>query len=118
MKILITNENKLNAAIAEAEGRATVRTIKADDIAWILNKIKVPKSKLDGTTVHYDGAEHFPNAYKYRPESTHFTAENIKGKWYVTDIYRATCPNRTTWNTCIEYSPNAKEWILENAKYM
>ena len=118
MKILVTNEQKLNAAIREAEGKATARTITAKDVVRILDRIKVPKNKLNGTVVRYDGAEHFPNAYKYRPESTHFVAENIKGKWYVMAVFRDTCPNRSTWDTMISYSPEAKDWIIENASYM
>ena len=118
MKINITNETKLAEAIKNAEGRATVRTITVHDIKHTLDKIPVPKSKLSGTKVHYDGAEHFPNAYKYKPESTHWYAENINGKWYVTNICRNTCPNRTTWRTSIQYSEDAKKWLIENASYI
>lgn len=118
MKILATNKEKLTKAIKEAEGRATARTITADDIVDILSRITVPKSKLNGTIVKYDGAEHFPSTYKYLPESTHFIAKNSNGKWYITDLFRSVCPNRKTWNTHISYSPEAQEWILENASYM
>lgn len=120
MKINITNEEKLTAAIKEAEGRATARTVTANDIIRVLNNVGkgIPKTKLSGTIVHYDGAEHFPNAYKYRPESTHWTAENIKGKWYVTNIARCTCPNRERWNTSITYSEEAKQAILDNVSFV
>lgn len=120
MKINIDNIEKLTAAIKEAEGRATVRTITAKDIQYVLHEIEdgIAKKKMSGTKVHYTGAQHFPNAYKYRPESTHWVAENVNGKWYVTDIYRDTCPNRSSWNTEIEYSDTAKQAILENATYV
>ena len=118
MKINITNETKVNEAIKKAEGRATARTVTARDIVNQLNKIRVPKSKLSGTVVHYDGAEHFPNAYKYRPESTHWVAENKNGKWYLTDVYRHTCPNRYKWRMGIEFSDVAKQWIIENESYI
>lgn len=114
MKINIQNTDKLSKAIADAQGKATARTITAGGICHILDKIKVPKNRLNGTMVHYDGGEHFPNAYKYRPESTHWIAENINGKWYVVDIYRDTCPNRNGWSGEIKYSDPAKEWIIEN----
>ena len=117
MKILVTNGKKLTEAIMKAEGRATARTITATDICHVLDKIKVPKSKLDGTVVYYDGGEHFANAYKYRPESTHFRAENIKGKWYITDIRRDTCPNRERSGR-ISYGEQAKAWIVEDASYL
>ena len=117
-KISITNTEKLAAAIKEAEGRATARTINVEGILNIIDDISkgIPKTKLHGTTIHYDGAEHFPNTYKYRPESTHWKAENVKGKWYVTDIYRDACPNREK-NTRVEYSDEAKERIIENASF-
>ena len=115
MKINIDNTEKLAVAIKEAEGRATARKIKAEDIQYILHDIEdgIAKKKLHGTKVHYTGAEHFPNAYKYRPESTHWKAENINGKWYVTSIYRDTCPNRKTYDTEIEFSEEAKAAIIE-----
>ena len=119
MKINITNEEKLATAIKEAEGRATVRTVTVADIRRTLSRIDdgIAKAKLDGTKVHYTGAEHFPNAYKYRPESTHWIAENIKGRWYVTDIFRGTCPNRTTWNTEVNFSEEAKKAIIDKMSY-
>ena len=115
MKINIKNEEKLAAAIAEAEGRATARTVTVKEIRNILERVSegIPKAALHGTKVHYDGGEHFPNAYKYRPESTHWTAENVRGNWYITSIYRSTCPNRRR-NTVVEYSDTAKEKIIEN----
>ena len=120
MKINITNEAKLTEAIKAAEGRATARTVTAKDIVYTLGKIGngIAKVKLNGTKVHYTGAEHFPSAYKYRPESTHWIAENVKGKWYVTDIFRADCPNRATWNTSVEYSEEAKEALIDKMSYM
>lgn len=120
MKINIENKEKLAQAIKEAEGRSTARTITADKIQNILDAVSkgIAKTKLNGTKVFYDGAEHFPNAYKYRPESTHWSAENVKGKWYVTSISRGTCPNRKGGNTSIEYSETAKTAIIENMSYV
>lgn len=114
-KINITNTEKLAAAIREAEGRATARTVTVADIINTLDRIKVPKSKLSGTKVHWSGGQKFPSAYKFRPDSTHWTAENVSGKWYVTNIWRDTCPNVSTYSGIIQYSEAAKEWILEKA---
>ena len=115
MKINVKNTEKLTTAIKEAEGKAKVRTIDAESIQRILNKVGagIPKAKLHGTKVYYDGAEHFPNAYKYRPESTHWAAENVRGNWYITEIKRTTCPNRWTWNTTVTYSEDAKKAIID-----
>lgn len=114
MKILLTNAEKLAKAIKDAEGKATARTETTEHITDVLSTIKVPKVHLTGTKVYYDNGQTFPNAYKYRPESTHWTAECIKGKWYITDIFRATCPNRMSAGR-IEYSEAAKRWIIDNA---
>lgn len=113
-KIIITNTEKLDAAIKEAEGKATARTVTAKEIVSTLDRIRVPKSRLNGTKVFWDGGQTFPSAYKYRPDSTHWEAENVKGKWYVTSICRATCPNRSR-SGMIQYSDAAKEWLLEQA---
>lgn len=120
MKINIDNTEKLTAAIKEAEGKAIARTVEATQIQYTLHEIEagIAKKKMSGTRVHYTGAEHFPSSYKYRPESTHWIAENINGKWYVVDIYRDTCPNRSSWNTEIIYSETAKQAILEKAMYV
>lgn len=116
MKINITNTEKLNKAIAEAEGKATSRTVTCEDIQKICTKIScdIPKCKLDGTKIYYNGAQHFPNAYKYRAYSTHWVAENRRGNWYVVSISRNTCPNKYI-NTVVEYSDAAKESILNKA---
>lgn len=120
MKININNIEKLTVAIKEAEGRATARTVTVDRIKRVLDEVGagIAKAKLNGTKVTYNGAEHFPSAYKYRPESTHWTAENVRGKWYVTYIWRDTCPNRSTWNTEIIYSKEAKEAIIGKRSYI
>ena len=114
-KINIAALDKLQAALDEVQKRCSARTVTAKEIADVLNGIKVPKKHLNGTKVHWDGAEKFPNAYRYTPESTHWTAENVNGRWYVTAIYRNTCPNRSTRRGEIEYSEAAKAWILEQA---
>lgn len=120
MKINIDNIGKLETAIKEAEGKATARTITAPEIQYILHEIEdgIAKKKLHGTRVHYTGAEYFPKSYKYRPESTHWVAENINGKWYVVEIFRGICPNRRTYNVEITYSETAKQAILENASHL
>lgn len=116
MKININAVDKVQAELDRVQNRCKSRTIMATDITKILNKISVPKSRLSGTKVYWDGAEKFANAYKYKPgNSTHWEAENINGRWYVTDIYRSMCPNRSTFKGEIEYSDSAKEWIIKNA---
>lgn len=110
-KINIQNIEKLAAAVDAAQSKAKMRTVTAADIVRTLGNIRIPKSRLSGTKVYWDGGEHFPNAYKWTPESTHWTAENVNGTWYVTDISRGRCPNRNSKGR-IEFSEAAKEWII------
>lgn len=104
----------IKEAIKAAEGRATARTITIDTMKRVLEKASagIPKKALHGTRIHYDGGQHFPSAYKYRPESTHFDAAYIRGKWYITNIFRFTCPNRQT-DTEVFYSDEAKAAIIK-----
>ena len=115
-RILLSNREKLQAAIQEAEGRATARTITVDDIVRICKAAEagLTKKALDGTMLYYDGGQQFPNAYKHRPESTHFTAGMVKGKWYVFCIKRDTCPDRS-YNCEILYSEDAREELIRRA---
>lgn len=114
-KINIDNIEKLQTALDEVQARCTARTVTANNIAYILHEIdmSIPKTRLNGTKVHWDGAEKFPHAYKHTPESTHWWAENVNGRWYVTDIRRAACPNRVSRKGTIEYSEAAKAYIIE-----
>ena len=99
--IKITNADKLASMIEAAEGRATARTITPDDIAEALEQITErilllsTRKDATGTTIEADpNAQQFPNAYKYIPESTHFTAELKTAGWKVTNVFRSRC-----WST-------------------
>lgn len=98
MKISITSLEKINAELDAVQARCTARCLDAKKIAFILSEIekelKLPKIKLKGVRVDYSGAEKFPNAYKYAPESTHFSAVHTGREWQIVDIRRAECPNR------------------------
>lgn len=86
----------LTAAIKEEEGRANQRTITAEDIIerlyTIENGLNISKKSLEGVRVHVDeNAQNFPKSYKYRAESTHFSAEYKAGSWRITGISREAC---------------------------
>ena len=115
LKIIVTNTAKLEAAIKEAEGRATARCISPKTITDTVERLRIPKSRLNGTRIHWTGAQKMPNAYKYRPDSTHWTAEYINRKWYLTGVWRDTCPNHSNGPCFVEYSDAAKEYILSQA---
>ena len=88
---------KLNKAIADAEGKATVRRITAEDICVMLTEVEKilgykSKKMLKGVTICCDvNAQRFPRAYKYVPSSTNFDAVHNGREWIITDIYRARC---------------------------
>lgn len=98
MKIRINHENidAIRAAITAAEGRAVVRTISPQDIldavAEISEHYNLPKKYMVGLRFSVDpNARHFPNAYKYTPESTQFCVEYCSSGWFLTGIARETC---------------------------
>ena len=112
------NTEKLNAAIATAEGRATARTINAEDIFDALETIEerlcIPKAHMIGITAEVEvNAQTFPNAYRYRPESTHFKAIRTANGWKITDIYRDTTHGPTT-RYVLTLTDKAKESIVES----
>ena len=99
--IKITNAAQLAGMIEAAEGRATARTITPEDIAEALEQITKrvlllsTRKDATGTTIEADpNAQQFPNAYKYTPQSTHFTAELKAAGWKITGIFRSRC-----WST-------------------
>lgn len=119
MKIIINGNHadKLDAALTEVQNRCTDRTLTVSDVERILesasDKLSIPKASLNGTRLAYTGAEKFPSAYKYRPESTHFVAEHNGRFWVIVEIIRRTCPNRTD-NASLHLSDSAKEALLRS----
>lgn len=94
--IKINKENiaAIDEIIRQAEGRSSVRQISAklvmETADGITKRLGIPKKAMVGIVVYADpNAQKFPNAYKYTPESTHFTMEYRSGGWYLTDVERA-----------------------------
>ena len=106
------------AAIAAAEGRASVRQITPRDIIECVHEIEehlhISKRAMAGTSASVDyHAQKFPSAYRYVPESTHFSVEFNGRAWYLTDIRRDTC--RTT-KYRVTLSEEAKAAIIKNSE--
>ena len=106
------------AAIAAAEGRASVRQITPRKIVECVQEIEerlhISKRAMAGTSASVDyHAQKFPSAYRYVPESTHFTVEFNGKSWYLTAVARDTC--RTT-KYHVTLSEAAKAAIIENAE--
>ena len=119
MKIIINGSHteKLAAALDEVQARCTARTLTVADVESILEdataKLPISKAAMKGTRLEYTGAEKFPSAYKYRPESTHIIAEHNGRYWVILDIDRYTCPNRND-NAGLRLSDSAKEALLRS----
>jgi hypothetical protein len=112
LKIIINGKHteKLTSVLDAIQNRCTARTLDVERIEAILDRatraIGVAAAHMKGSTIKYTGAEHFPSAYKYTPDSTHFEATHNGRYWVVTAIYRYTCPNRCD-NTHITPSDDA-----------
>jgi len=107
---------QLTAEIKKAEGRATARTITAENLVETLieieNRLGITKKSMEGIRVVVDyNAQTFPSAYKYRPESTFFVAVYNKG-WKLTDIRRdwTRSPKQAVQ---IEHTEDSKKAIID-----
>ena len=111
-----TGRKALEEALNTIQKGCRVRTLALEDIDRILERIErelnVPRYKLAGTKVFYTGAEHFPNAYQGRPESTQFTAEHNGRAWRIIQIARDDCPNRLI-NVAVWASDVTKAAVLD-----
>ena len=95
MRINITNKEKIEAALAEVQKLSQVRMIGYQDI---LDAVKYSEEKLSNILLKKDwvglkvqadpNAQQFPNAYKYRPESTQFVLEKGVNDWFLTRLER------------------------------
>ena len=95
MKIKITenNKEKLENALAQANGKARERLAYFGDLENALKdidrKFNIPKCRMDGLKIHVDlNSQSVPRAYKYKMESTQFTLEYGKNAVYLVDCER------------------------------
>lgn len=98
IKITETNRATIAAAIVAAEGRATVRTVSAqdvfDEVTYLDHKLDIPKCHMVGIEARISlHAETFANSYKYIPEGTCITMLYHTGGWYLEKVFRANCNN-------------------------
>ncbi|WP_029541972.1 hypothetical protein [Selenomonas sp. AB3002] len=108
MKKLIidrAHEAEINAALVEAQGKATARIISDyDELEEYVEDYKkelpdVPKLAFEGCELIISvGAGAFPSAYKYRPMGTYCIIRFRKdGKGEVVKIGRADCEGGKSW---------------------
>lgn len=94
--------DQINAALAEVQGKAKVRTVDFTDVLEATMKIElrldIPKKAMHGVSAYCNPhADRFPKAYKYIPVATQFRVEyRATNKWYLTEVYRNTCDSGHT----------------------
>lgn len=144
VKITLNNSAKIMKAFSEAQGKARERMIDSyNDLERIIGYVNrdchfnvrrdlktgitkimtggMTKKALEGTVVHYDFAQNFPNAYRYAPSSTHFDLTYKSGDWYVDidSITRSGCPRAHKLGSyTITFSESAIQKILEMYAYI
>lgn len=114
------NETKIADAIANAQGKATARTIDIGDVyraTQCLDKLDIPKKYKEGLAYDVDmNAQNFPNAYRFVPESTHFVLTYKKGSWRISDIRRAMCRHAGHTYECITMPDETKDAIIRSVR--
>jgi len=99
MKINVTNFDKIEQALAIANGKATARLAHRQDVEAYVIIIKksltekgIPKNLWKGLKFRVmPGAEKLPNAYFKRgmPSATEFTLERGASGWFMTSCNRS-----------------------------
>lgn len=111
------NRERIDKAINETEGRATVRCLTYAAVLVAIERIEarldLPKARMEGVRFHVDTwAQDFPNAYEYTPMSTQFNLTLSKGKWRISDIGRASVQRAGRKCQCIEMPEALKDALL------
>lgn len=113
---MINNFEEVKTALAQVQKRQRVRLLSPEKMGNILDRtelyLKETGELVPGLSFHYDGAEHFPNAYNGTPTSTHFWAVFDGSSWDITSVTREKCPNRKTWNTAATFPDGSTRKFL------
>lgn len=112
---------KLMAALEEANGRATARTLSADEcaeyIAAFEERTGISKKAMAGTIVTVHGSmEQLPRAYKYHADSTKASFQYDGRTWRFLSAERSTLRQHSSYlHVIASFSQTAKDAIA--AKY-
>lgn len=113
------HKDKINAAIAQAEGRARVRTLNYNDVKDLCERFEgvyeVKKRYLDGCCFSYiEGADDFASSYRGMPYGTEIYATHHKGKWYLVGAERVYCNHvQCKW---VYLSADAKSELMDRVR--
>lgn len=120
-KIYSTDTDRLNAAIAEAEGRAKERLMTAADCAGRLEGTErslhnPSKAALKGCSCRVHASNGLPHSYKYPAQSTQVEFEHDGRGWVLVRVSRDKLKSSAKLcyrnNVEMTLSDSAKEWIL------
>ena len=122
MKIKVADKEKLQKALDDAQSRARVRTVDYRDVMKAVEKaeerlsqILLKKDWIDMEVICDPNSQKFPNAYKGRPDSTHFILKRFSSGWFVTEIDRYDC-NETQTHYYFRGIEKKAEQLVEFAK--
>ena len=119
MKIKINENNiqKLEQALAQANGKSRERLAKLVDLQKAVDRIRekfdIPKSRMEGLKVRVDlNAQSKPHSYKHAMYSTFFTVEFSKTDAYLVDCERDYTEERFPFRV-VNFPDSVKEAICE-----
>ena len=110
----------LAADLADVQKLARARTITADDVLDVPERIKdrynIPVAALEGCAFLVDlNAQNFPHAYKYTPESTIMRIKVSGGKFRVVEFFRGRTMT-ATHNVVATLTEDAKKAIISSSE--
>ena len=93
IKITENNKEKLENALAQANGKAQERLAHFEDLGKAIEDIErkfdIPKCRMDGLRIRVDlNCQSVPFAYEHKMLSTQFTLEYGKNAVYLVDCER------------------------------
>lgn len=122
-EIIIKAENseKIMEVFHRVQGKSSARVITClRQLELIIESAErrigtMAANAKEGSLIIYDFGQHFPRAYKYTPDSTHFVLRFHSGTWrlQVDSVTRMPCPERGGWEYKMELSETAKAAILK-----
>lgn len=112
----MAHADALQAEIDTVQKRVRTRTITVTDIIKkcdeVSRRLDISRKALEGVAFYADiNAQSFPGAYNGIPESTHFQAAFMGGKWRLIKVYRYPV-SAPTMGTKIQLTDAAKIAVL------
>jgi hypothetical protein len=122
-KITAANLEQLQAALDEAEGRATNRTLSAADVLRLVERAEtetalqhLPRNMHSGATVTYRMRLNLPNSYKYAPEYTSVTITRRSTAWYLTRAERRQGNNKQAERITLTLTPEQSDLVMSRVR--